>query len=764
MMLLRLVVGGALQAAALSRRQRYVVGIDVGTESLRASLVDAEDGSVVATSSESHETKYPAAGLVEQDPADWWEGLGAAMRRIVAGIDASLVEAVCFACTSCTVIACDGRGEPLRPAIMWCDARAVREAEDMMRLGGGDPALRVNCGGRGPVSAEWMLCKALWIKRYEPRVWEAAERVCEAQDWVNFKCTGRWVAGGCNVATRWHCDGVAAVEKIEDGVFGGRPRSLLHAVDLEDLGPKWPPACVAMGAPVGRLTPEARAHLGGLSAECVVVQGGADAFVALVAAAPEGGGVVVTGSSHLHLASQDLRHSSESSSRGCWGPYRGAPLAHQMMAEGGQSSTGSMLRWAQRLFGAASLAELDAEANEVPVGAEGACALETFQGARTPVTDPRARGAVVGLSLAHARGHVWRALLEAICLGTRASLSALRDVISMPRAVRFCGGATKSPLFLRMHADAANVSIAYDDDNANLVLAGAAILASASATNASISETAQLSRRSPRMIAPDPDAAARYAEVYERYARLAPALADLEPKRGVTISASVLAADAGALRDDAAAAHDAGAWLHLDVCDGSSVSCGALSSLGPASVRALRRALPDAVIDVHLAASDPSAHVASLATAGASRITFQREALASEKAAHMLARHIRSFGCDAGVCISPDTPIADVEPLVSSDLVDLVDLLAVDPGRGGQTFRPHVLDKIRALRARFPALRIMVDGGINLHTGQAAYRAGADILAAGSYVFPATPDVELPTLRRTRIAAAVAALRAAVTA
>eukprot|EP00966_Prymnesium_polylepis_P177009 4099433-Prymnesium_polylepis.1 len=88
------------------------------------------------------------------------------------------------------------------------------------------------------------------------------------------------------------------------------------------------------------------------------------------------------------------------------------------MAEGGQSSTGAALQWARRLFGGnadelPSLRILDEEAAALPVGAEGVTALETFQGARTPVTDPNARGALLGLSLGHTRAHIWRALLEA---------------------------------------------------------------------------------------------------------------------------------------------------------------------------------------------------------------------------------------------------------------------------------------------------------------------------------------------------------------
>ena len=127
-----------------------------------------------------------------------------------------------------------------------------------------------------------MLPKSLWLKQSEPEVWAQAATVCECQDWMNFMLTGRLVAGGCNVATRWHCDGAAAVAGSDAaGRFAGRPLSLLQRVGLEDLADKWPRECVPMGGKVGGLTAAAAAHLGLLEGTAVA-QGGADASRRLV--------------------------------------------------------------------------------------------------------------------------------------------------------------------------------------------------------------------------------------------------------------------------------------------------------------------------------------------------------------------------------------------------------------------------------------------------------------------------------------------------
>jgi sugar (pentulose or hexulose) kinase len=121
-------------------------------------------------------------------------------------------------------------------------------------------------------------------------------------------------------------------------------------------------------------------------------------------------------------------------------------------AEGGQSSTGSIIRWAKRLFGETDYAQLDREAALINPGSDGLVALETFQGSRTPVTDPLARGALVGLTLKHTRAHIWRALMEAVCFGTRACVQGLAQAGHEADEIIIAGGAVRSNLWLQMHA------------------------------------------------------------------------------------------------------------------------------------------------------------------------------------------------------------------------------------------------------------------------------------------------------------------------
>ena len=218
------------------------------------------------------------------------------------------------------------------------------------------------------------------------------------------------------------------------------------------------------------------------------------------------------------------------------------------------------------------------------------------------------------------------------------------------------------------------------------------------------------------------------------------------PPPKIIIEPSVLAADIGNL---AAAAKDieaAGAtWVHVDVCDGSRECCRALSSLGPASIAAIHKAAPSLAIDVHLYVLDPEEHVDVIAASGVAasngRITFQIETLADGgyARARALAERIRALGCHAGVCLAPSTSIDAVDELCRGEDVDLVDVLAVLPGIGGQSFSTHgpaALEKVRALRQRYPRLPyVLVDGGIDDETAHMAADAGANALVAGSYLF-----------------------------
>jgi ribulose-phosphate 3-epimerase len=169
-------------------------------------------------------------------------------------------------------------------------------------------------------------------------------------------------------------------------------------------------------------------------------------------------------------------------------------------------------------------------------------------------------------------------------------------------------------------------------------------------------------------------------------------------------------------------------------------------TMGPALCRSLRRALPDAVLDVHLMVEAPGAFVQPFADAGASHLTFHVEA---EPAPAELARRIRDAGMTAGLALNPPTPWQAVEPWI--DDFDLLLVMSVNPGFAGQAFIESVLEKTRAIAPRLASTqRLEMDGGINGSTAAACREAGCDVIVAASAIF-----------RANEYAGAVAQLRGA---
>ena len=491
--------------------RRCVIGVDGGTEGLRAGVFDLA-GRALAFASTPYPTTFPAPGWAEQQPADWWAALGTSVRRAVAeaGIAPTEVAALAVDTTCCSVVALDGAGAALRPALIWMDVRSQAEAKVVAATG--DAALAVNSGGRGPVSAEWMIPKALWLKGHEPRTLEASRLVCEYQDYLNLRLTGRAVASLNNVSVRWH---YRARE-------GGWAEGLCTKSGIPELPGKWPQEVLALGATIGPLTAEAAAHLG-LPAGTRVAQGGSDASVAML-----GLGVVnassmalITGSSHLQLGLNAAPLHAE----GVWGSYADAVVPGLHLVEGGQTSTGSIVSWFRRLLGdEVSYALLDREAAEVAIGSEGVLAQDHFQGNRTPHTDPLSRGALVGLTLRHGRGHLLRAIMESVAYGTRLILETQRRSGFDARVLTVSGGVAKSDVWLQIHADVTGLPLQLTRTSEAACLGSAMLAAVGAGEFGSIGEAAASMAQVTRVVEPDAAAHAAYAEHYARYCALYTAL------------------------------------------------------------------------------------------------------------------------------------------------------------------------------------------------------------------------------------------------
>ncbi|KPJ64354.1 hypothetical protein AMK68_01815 [candidate division KD3-62 bacterium DG_56] len=421
----------------------YVLGIDSGTQSLRAGIFDLK-GNCLASAVQEYPISIPRVSWAEQSPDDWWQAARSTVRQCLAESEANPgdIAGASVDGTACTVVLCKRNGTPLRPGILWMDVRAHQEAERITATGA-DVLKYVG----NKESAEWMVPKAMWLKTHEPQVYDAAEVVCESTDWLTFRLTGRWTASLCNTTCKWNYARPA----------GGWPEALLREMDMAELLGKWPRDVLAMGEPQGELTQQAAQELG-LPAGLPVAEGGIDAYTGMfgLAVTRPGRMALVMGSSTCHMALSERAIFGS----GVWGPYPDALIPGTWVLEGGQTATGSIVKWFRDNFAAgAKYDELDRGAAAVPPGSEGLVMLDYFQGNRTPIRDPLVRGAIWGLSLKHTSAHVFRAVCEGTAYGTRHILQDLADHGFTATEIYACGGGAKSRLWLQIHADVCGVPI-----------------------------------------------------------------------------------------------------------------------------------------------------------------------------------------------------------------------------------------------------------------------------------------------------------------
>jgi len=487
---------------------QYVIGVDGGTESVRAGLFDLS-GRMLMAKSRPYETRFPRPGWAEQSPEEWWSALKEALGDLVAsaGVEPGAIKALGCDTTCCTVVFLDQDMNPLRDALLWMDVRAAPEAADI--AASGHPALKYN--GFGNVSAEWMPPKALWVKRNQPEIFARAKTVCEYQDFINHRLTGRRAANISNASIRWYYD--------ED--HGGWPESFYRDIGLEELPGLFPDPVLDMTEPLGTIRPELARELG-LAPETVVAAGGVDAFVGMLGLGAVAAGrlAFIMGSSHLLLGMSP----KEFHAQGIFGTYPHAVLRGMHTVEGGQISTGSVMNWFQSNFlhgGAAhdrqALAGLEAKAAQLPPGSQGLILLDSFQGNRTPLVDPNLRGALWGLSLSHGPEHIFRAIMEGVAYGSEFILRRFAQAGYEVDEIFACGGPTNSRLWMQIHADVSGVPICIPEVTDAPLMGSAMLAAVAAGLYPSVPAAAGEMVKMRRRIEPDPHSQDTYRFFVDRY-------------------------------------------------------------------------------------------------------------------------------------------------------------------------------------------------------------------------------------------------------
>jgi xylulokinase len=500
-----------------SRPRDWLLGIDIGTGSVKALAVDM-DGRPLACTAVEHPMHHVRPGWSENDPDDWFRGVVVATRELLDadGVDGDAVQGMCLVSQRDPWVLLDKAMRPVRSSISWTDRRSAPVlAEFIERMG--YPWL-IERTGVLPI-AGLGLPTLLWIRRYQPEIWSATRRLLSPKDYVLFRLTG---LAGTDVSAP--------------------ARSVMNDI----RGDRWcPEICAAAGIPLHYLPEigwrpweriaeldEDAARLLGLRSGVPVAAGGGDDPSATLGAGAIDLDDLCTGTG----TSSDWRlvvgHAQPDAVL-AHGDVARHVVRDRFLFEVCIESTGSSLRWFRDAFGEpgegqAGYAALVEEARHIPPGAEGLWFLPFVDGAkRAPWYMEHATGGFVGIASGHTRAHMVRALLEGIAFEYPATLELVAPQRDRHRPITLVDGEARSALWNQIKADVTGVPIR-TTAIAESAAVGAAILAGQGAgVFSDAADGVKRLVRFERLYQPDPDVHARYAELRHGYERMLDALRPL---------------------------------------------------------------------------------------------------------------------------------------------------------------------------------------------------------------------------------------------
>lgn len=488
--------------------KRCFLGIDVSTTGSKALLVD-ESGVVVGTASSPHTLQTPRPLWSEQDPRQWWQAVSTSVRQVLtkSGLGGESVAAVGLTGQMHGLVLLDEIGEVLRPAILWNDQRTQAQCDEIHARVGRAEFIRIT----GNLALTGFTApKILWVAGNEPEVYARARHVLLPKDYVRYRLTGGYAMD--------KADGSGTV------LFDLAQRDWSAEV-LEALGidPAWMPPTFEGPQFTGEVTAEA-AEATGLRAGTPVAAGGGDqAAQAVGVGAVEPGivaltvgtsGVVFAPTPSALIEPEGRLHAFCHAAPGMW-HFMGVML----------SAAGSLQWYRDALAPGMGFDALLQEAAPVPAGSEGLQFLPYLSGERTPHPDPLARGAFVGLTLRHGRGHLTRAVLEGVAYGLKDSFTLIREAgLGEIRQVRGSGGGMKGALWRQILASVLEADLVTVNTTEGAAY-GAALLAGVGAGAwADVPSACAAAVRLTGAAQPDPAQAEAYRAGYALYRQLYPAL------------------------------------------------------------------------------------------------------------------------------------------------------------------------------------------------------------------------------------------------
>ncbi len=492
-----------------------VVGLDCSTTSVKAIAFD-RNGSVAASASSSIQLHSPQPNYYEQDPEDWWSAARGALKRMTGEIDPARIAALAVSNQRETFVALDRNGKPLRPAIVWLDERCKEEVEPFAQKAGKTRIHRIT--GK-PADYAPVVYRLAWMKKHEPELFRKIEMVCDVQTFLVWKLTDSF-------KTSW-----ASADPL--GLFDMRKKNW-SAVVLKALGlsENRLPETFAPGTILSKVSREA-AESTGLSPDTSVVAGGGDGQ-----AAGLGSNVLTPRRAYLNLGTAVVAgiYGTEYKTGKAFRTMNscsGAGYYYECSLRAGTFAIDWLIKKILKVDPTKHpeiYRELENEARKIPAGSDGLFHLPYLCGVMNPYWDVNARGAFVGLSSSHTRGHIYRSILEGIAFEQRFAIREVEKAagVSLKEFVAIGGGAANE-IWLSIFADITGKSILVPE-NAEASALGAGITAAVGeGWYASFKTAARNMTGREREIRPDRRRRKIYAGLFESYRKLYPVLKDRIP-------------------------------------------------------------------------------------------------------------------------------------------------------------------------------------------------------------------------------------------
>jgi L-ribulokinase len=547
----------------MSESHTYVIGLDYGTDSVRAVLVSAKDGSEKASSVFSYPRwaagKYchPAGQVYRQHPLDYIEGLEATITAVMrqAGVDPAQVKAISVDTTGSTPVAVDASGSPLALRdefrdnpnamfVLWKDHSAIAEAAAINRHAASFPVNYLKYVG-GIYSSEWFWAKLLHVLREDAAVAAATASWVEHCDWVPFLLTG---GSDIRQLRRGVCS--AGHKALWSAEFEGLPPDdFFSSLDplLSGMREKLFTETYTADQAAGKLSPEWAKRLG-LSTETLVGIGAFDAHMGAV------GGQIepyflsrVMGTSTCDIMVVPEAALQDQLVAGICGQVAGSVIPGMVGLEAGQSAFGDAYAWfrnlvayplrflenlaeREKLFDSL-IARLSEEAARLPLAEADVLALDWFNGRRTPDANQALRGAIFNLDLASDAPRVFRAVVEATCFGARAIVERFQlEGVPVRGLIGLGGVARKSPFAMQMLADVLQMPIRIHRSEQTCAAGAAMFAATVAGIYPSVQEAMKhMGQGFNAEYIPDPSRGPYYTERYEAYRRAGQFVESINP-------------------------------------------------------------------------------------------------------------------------------------------------------------------------------------------------------------------------------------------